>query len=128
MNLEFNINIPDIDLDIPISENGFVSRYIKNKVAKELPASASTHTKIVLFETLGGKKIVIHGSANLRSSSNIEQFTIEENKSLYDFHLAYHMHIIEKYRTINKEVKKHKSLRGEQLWQTVVQEVGAGQE
>ena len=30
--------------------------------------------------------MVIHGSANLRSSGNIEQFTIEENPELYDFY------------------------------------------
>ena len=40
---------------------------------------ASIHTKTAQFETLGGRKVVIHGSANLRSSGNIEQFTIEEH-------------------------------------------------
>lgn len=79
-------------------------------------AVAGTHTKIVLFETLGGKKIVIHGSANLRSSSNIEQFTIEENKALFDFHSDYHHSIIKKYSTINKSIKRQKSLRGKELW------------
>ncbi|WP_286847065.1 hypothetical protein [Proteiniphilum sp. UBA5463] len=82
-------------------------------------ASAGSHTKIVLFETAGKKKIVIHGSANLRSSSNIEQFTIEENPGLYDFHLCYHKEIIEKYKTINKEFKRNKSLRGKQLWDLI---------
>lgn len=82
-------------------------------------AAAGVHTKICMFETTGGKKIVIHGSANLRSSSNIEQFTIEENKSLYDFYFEYHSAIIERYKTINKDVKKHKSLRGKKLWEAV---------
>lgn len=82
-------------------------------------ASAGTHTKIIMLETLGGKKIVIHGSANLRSSSNIEQITIEENKQLYDFHFKYHNAIIEKYKTINKDVKKHASLRANKLWSTI---------
>lgn len=45
-------------------------------------AAASTHCKICIFETHCGHYVVIHGSANLRSSSNIEQFVIEENKSL----------------------------------------------
>ena len=38
-------------------------------------AIAGIHTKIVQFETNDGQKIVIHGSANLRSSGNVEQFT-----------------------------------------------------
>ena len=82
-------------------------------------AVAGTHTKICLIKTLGGKHIVIHGSANLRSSSNIEQFTIEENKDLYDFYLEYHELIIDEYKTINKNINKQKSLRGKKLWETV---------
>lgn len=228
--LNIDINIPDMDLDISIADNGFDNRYIKSKVAKDIPAhklkyrnaiklannikieegirydcivagnfifgdfieafithnnakclqltistlsldqnnvdslvnlmtgnyvdnlnliisdyfyahergslipyiydkldvdnrfqlaSASSHTKITMFETLGGKKIVMHGSANLRSSSNIEQFTIEENPGLYDFHFEYHNRIIEKYMTINKEIKRNKSLRGEKLWNEI---------
>lgn len=228
--LNFDLNIPDMDFDISISDNGFDNRYVKSKVAKEIPAtklkysnalklaekikldkgirydvvvagnfifgdfieafittnnakclqltistlsldqnnvdslvnlmkgdyvdqlnliisdyfyahersslipyiydkldvdnkfqlaSASSHTKIAMFETLGKKKIVIHGSANLRSSSNIEQFTIEENPGLYDFHLEYNSRIIEKYLTINKAMKRNKSLRGNVLWKEV---------
>jgi hypothetical protein len=49
-------------------------------------AVAAIHTKTAQFETLGGRKIIIHGSANLRSSANIEQFTIEENEELYTFY------------------------------------------
>lgn len=228
--LNFDLDIPDMDFDISISDNGFDNRYVKSKVAKEIPAtklkysnalklaekikldkgirydvvvagnfifgdfieafittnnakclqltistlsldqnnvdslvnlmkgdyvdqlnliisdyfyahersslipyiydkldvdnkfqlaSASSHTKIAMFETLGKKKIVIHGSANLRSSSNIEQFTIEENPGLYDFHLEYSSRIIEKYLTINKAIKHNKSLRGNMLWKEV---------
>jgi hypothetical protein len=67
-------------------------------------AVAQTHCKICIFETYCGKFIVLHGSCNLRSSNNIEQFVIEENKSLYDFNLDYQSKIIEKYKTINKSV------------------------
>lgn len=81
-------------------------------------AAASTHTKICLFETFCGKKYVIHGSANLRSSSNIEQIMIEENADLYNFNHDFHHKILNKYKTINK------SLRRNTLWQTVVQETG----
>ena len=103
-------------------ERGSLIPYIYDNLDKEdrfQLASASSHTKITMFETLGGKKIVMHGSANLRSSSNIEQFTIEENPGLYDFHFEYHNRIIEKYLTINKAIKRNKSLRGNMLWREV---------
>ena len=68
-------------------------------------AITRTHTKIVFFETLGGKKIVIHGSANLRSSDNIEQFTIEINETLFDFYDEFNSQIVDTYKTINKSVR-----------------------
>ena len=66
-------------------------------------AVASVHTKVVLAKTLGSKHLVITGSANLRSSMNIETFTIEDDKETYDFHLDYHDKIMDKYKTINKQ-------------------------
>lgn len=73
-------------------------------------AVAGIHTKTCQFETLGGKKVVIHGSANLRSSGNIEQFTIEENPHLYDFYDEIYSNILDRYATIKKQV------RGKELW------------
>lgn len=66
-------------------------------------AVARTHCKITLIKT-GDLKLVIHGSANLRSSNSMEQITIEENPELYDFYIDNHIDIIDKYKTINKEV------------------------
>ena len=76
-------------------------------------AAASTHCKVCIFETHCGKFIVIHGSCNLRSSSNIEQFVIEESKELYDFNYEYQMKILDKFKTINKAV------RSNQLWKAI---------
>jgi len=76
-------------------------------------AVASTHCKLCIFELENGRKIVIHGSANLRSSSNIEQLVIEESKQLYDFNNEYQDRIINVYKTINK------SLRRTKLWNAV---------
>jgi hypothetical protein len=73
-------------------------------------AVVGTHTKTCTFETSGGRKIIIHGSANLRSSGNLEQFTIEENESLYDFYNEYTDKILDTYKTVNKPI------RGKQLW------------
>lgn len=76
-------------------------------------AIAASHTKIALLKTVHGKHIVIHGSANLRSSNSIEQICIEENEALYYFNEQFHDKIIEKYKTINKAV------RDKTLWQTI---------
>lgn len=76
-------------------------------------AVAGIHTKTVHFRTAGGKCFVIQGSANLRSSGNIEQFTIEENQELFEFYNDAYNSIIERYKTINHEVR-HK-----ELWDTM---------
>lgn len=70
-------------------------------------AVAGTHMKVVTFETQGGKRICMHGSANLRSSANIEQFTIEENKALYDFYEEIHKAILDRYSTINHALRRN---------------------
>lgn len=79
-------------------------------------AVASTHAKVALFETVGGRKVIIHGSANLRANGNIEQFTIEENPELHDFYAGILDDIVRKYQTIDKAV------RGKELWRTVERE------
>lgn len=77
-------------------------------------AVASVHTKICMIRTAGGNKITIHGSANLRTSSNVEQIMVENNDDLYDFNQEIHGAIIERYKTINK------SLRRTELWRAVL--------
>ena len=72
-------------------------------------AVAGVHTKTVYFETLGGRKIIMHGSANLRSSGNIEQFTMEENPELYEFYDDHFNRIIDKYGTIRKPIRNSKA-------------------
>lgn len=79
-------------------------------------AVAGTHCKKCLIETHCGKKIVIHGSANLRSSGNIEQFEIEEGEALYDFNEQYQSAIIQQFATIQK------SLRRAKLWKVVAKD------
>ena len=79
-------------------------------------AVCRTHCKLCIIETHCGLKLVLHGSANLRTSANIEQFTIEESSSFYDFQNEYQDRIIEKFQTINK------TIQGEKLWQLINQE------
>jgi len=69
-------------------------------------AVASVHTKIAMIRTTCGKKITIHGSANMRTSSNIEQIVIEASPGLFDFCAEVHHSIIEKHKTINKPVQR----------------------
>jgi len=76
---------------------------------------AFIHTKTVQFETLGGRKIVMHGSANLRSSGNVEQFTIEENPDLYDFYDEAFGRIIERYATICPKVQNRS-----EMWKEII--------
>jgi len=78
-------------------------------------AVASVHTKIAMIRTACGKKIVIHGSANLRTSSNIEQIVIEHSPGLFDFCADVHHNIIALHKTINKPI------RSKTLWQQVLQ-------
>lgn len=73
-------------------------------------AVARVHTKICLIKTECGREIIIHGSANLRTSGNVEQIVIEADEDLYRFNHEWHHEIIEKYKTINK------SVGGETLW------------
>ena len=77
-----------------------------------------THCKIYMFETYNNSYFVIHGSVNLRSSGNTEQFIIEENKDMYDFFNAYLSEILERNKTVNKSIKFKK------LWQAGLTEQG----
>lgn len=72
-----------------------------------------THCKLALIETMAGNKVVIHGSANLRSSGNLEHFCIEENQELYNFNHKIQTSIIQKYWVIKKP------LRHDVLWKTI---------
>jgi len=48
--------------------------------------SARNHSKIACLDMEDGRAFVTEGSANLRTCSNIEQFTIFQSRQLLDFH------------------------------------------
>jgi hypothetical protein len=73
-----------------------------------------THTKIMTVD-LGNIKLVIHGSANLRSSANIEQIMIQDSPEIFNFVTEMNNRVLSKYQTINKE-------KSNKLWQTVQNE------
>jgi hypothetical protein len=95
--------------------------YIYEKLDQENKfqvAFAGTHCKLCILESHSGRFYVFHGSANLRSSSNIEQICLEENKDLYLWMDEFQTSILNEYKTINK------SVRGNKLWQILVKVEG----
>jgi hypothetical protein len=82
-------------------------------------AFAGVHTKITTIETINGLKIVMDGSANLRSSRNVEQFRIECDADLYDYIERFADRIFDAYSVINKDAPRPKSIRAKRLWQKV---------
>ncbi len=89
--------------------------------------AAGTHCKLACIETARGNKLTIHGSANLRSSGNLEQFVLEEGAEFYDFNMAFQRRIIERFAIINhgKPLKKQQPLRRAALWAAVNAEVAS---
>ena len=76
-------------------------------------AFCNTHMKIVLLETADGRRFVLHGSANMRSSSSLEQFDFEESPELYDFYESSFRGLLDKYKTINYRAVKRRSVTEE---------------
>lgn len=88
-------------------------------------AVAGIHTKTCQFVTApecGADKIVIHGSANLRSSGNVEQITVESNSELYDFYEEHFRKILDSYATIRKPI------RHDDLWAAMIRKQFDGNE
>ena len=73
-----------------------------------------SHVKSTTILTDRGKKITIHGSANLRSSDNIEQFHLTFDEEIFDFMNEYQNKVIDKFFTIKKPLT-NKNI--EEIWQ-----------
>jgi hypothetical protein len=65
-----------------------------------------THSKVVSVLTKKGGKVVIHGSANLRSSDNVEQVCIECDPDLYDFVETFADEAIAEYDVVKANGRK----------------------
>lgn len=70
--------------------------YAKNRLDNYNVGFYRNHTKIVLIE-FSSSYFVFTGSANLRSSGTIEQFTIFNSKELFDFNKRWIEKLIKKY-------------------------------
>lgn len=80
-------------------------------------AAAGLHTKVTLIKTDCGQNLIMHGSANLRSSRNLEQFMVENNRSLYDFNASWTKKILSGFSVTKKK------LRGDALWQVLQEQI-----
>lgn len=100
------------------NERRGVYRYTLNSLPLEKTdiAVAGVHTKIHLIKTADERYFVLEGSANLRSSQNVEQFTFCKSKPVYMFHKKWISQLIEKYSVIRKNSK---SIRGAKLWSEI---------
>ena len=116
LNFDYCEKLNLIVSDFFYAHNRHNMKYIYDKLDidnKFQLAVASTHTKIILMELESGQKIVISGSANLKSSDSLEQISIETDEDLYCFNYDWHKILLDKYKTINK------SIRSEKMWDLV---------
>jgi hypothetical protein len=49
-------------------------------------AAARSHCKLVTMALQDGRKYVLHGSPNLRTNKNMEQFALERDADLFGFY------------------------------------------
>ena len=78
------------------------------------------HAKIITMETVTGRTITVHGSANLRSSNSVEQIMIEvDNRELHDFNAGIMEDIAQRFGTINTgaEYTKLKPIEAKEAWE-----------
>ncbi len=52
-------------------------------------AAARSHAKVVTVATASGRRLSLEGSANLRTNSNREQFSLTDDAALHDWHAAW---------------------------------------
>lgn len=88
---------------------------------------ASVHCKTWCVETRNGNRLTIEGSANLRSSRNIEQVHISPDRGLFEFVTGFADRVIEAYDVVNAEARRSRkrSIRGGDLWRAVGTAAGA---
>lgn len=86
-------------------------------------AVAGSHAKITCIKA-GDLHLVMHGSANLSSNSDIEQFMIQDNKELFDYNVSILERIMQKHtiiRGLNSETSFQNAKKSwhNHLWQEI---------
>lgn len=77
---------------------------IDNKVQVSI---SGMHVKVALMKMCDGRYIVMHGSANLRSSACLEQLCIEESEETYQFYEELFAFQEKQFHIINKAVRRN---------------------
>lgn len=129
-----NIMICRPDLRLTLVVSGYFFSHYKHDlipyIYRELDmddrfqiAFTNTHMKIALIHSRKGTHYTLTGSANLRSSSSLEQFDLEENEERYSFFRCALVALAEKYKTIDYNIPKIG--KGNASWQAVRDAAGA---
>lgn len=88
-------------------------------------AFCGTHAKVWTVETKAGNVLTVQGSANLRSSGNIEQMHISPDRGLYEFCQSTIEKMVDVYDVVNQDARKRKSVRRTKLWRAVAEQAAA---
>ena len=88
-------------------------------------AFCGTHAKVWTIETCAGNVLTIQGSANLRSSGNIEQLHISPDRGLFDFCASTLRKMVDVYDVVNQDSRTFKSVRRAKLWRAVAAKAAA---
>lgn len=65
---------------------GVHQAFTQRPAGKHRLAAARSHAKVVTMAFAGGDRLVLEGSANLRTNSNIEQFCLLNHAGVHDWH------------------------------------------
>jgi len=76
-------------------------------------AVAAVHTKVACVEN-ARFRLLLRGSANLRSSSNVEEVMIQRNEESFAFHRDWMRDVIARYEVTRSPVRER------ELWQTIM--------
>lgn len=80
---------------------------------------AGVHCKTWAIETTDGATWTMHGSANLRSSRNIEQLHITPDRGVFEFVDEFTTRVLDAYDVVNQDARKRTIIRRGRLWQAV---------
>lgn len=99
----------------------YVYREVEPLVDEFDVAFAMIHTKVISFECADGLKVVIDGSANLRSSKSVEQIRVECDGELYDHVEGFADKLFAAYSVINRGRNRPDNTRGgaRKLWEAI---------
>lgn len=102
---EFNLIISDFFYAHEKKHGGLWNYLFENLAKYNIRVSvASVHTKIIMLKN-PYFDLVLSGSANLRSSANMEQFELQNDNEFWEWQKEWQEQIHEKYNVIKKPIR-----------------------